>query len=35
MNEIEKENVKVYNHNIGMLNSLLFGAQDYAVIGKK
>jgi O-antigen chain-terminating methyltransferase len=30
-----RENVEVYNHNVDMLNSILFGAQDYAVIGKK
>jgi O-antigen chain-terminating methyltransferase len=31
----ERKNVEIYNHNIDMLNSILFGAQDYAVIGKK
>jgi len=35
MNETEKKNVDVYNHNVDMLNTVLFGAQDYAVIGKK
>jgi O-antigen chain-terminating methyltransferase len=33
--ETAQKNVAVYNHNIEMLNSVLFGAQDYAVIGKK
>jgi len=27
--------VEVYNHNIDMLNAILYGAQDYAAIGKK
>jgi O-antigen chain-terminating methyltransferase len=31
----ERVNVDIYNNNIDMLNSVLFGAQDYAVIGKK
>jgi SAM-dependent methyltransferase len=35
MNAIERKTFDVYNYNIEMLNSLLFGAQDYAVIGKK
>jgi SAM-dependent methyltransferase len=35
LDESERKNVDVYNHNIDMLNSILFGAQDYAVIGKK
>jgi len=35
MHETERKNVDVYNHNIEMLNSILFGAQDYAVVGKK
>jgi len=35
MNETEKKNVNVYNHNVEMLNTVLFGAQDYAVVGKK
>jgi O-antigen chain-terminating methyltransferase len=35
MNETERKNVDDYNHNIEMLNTILFGAQDYAVIGKK
>jgi O-antigen chain-terminating methyltransferase len=26
---------EVYNHNMELLNNILFGAQDYAVIGKK
>jgi O-antigen chain-terminating methyltransferase len=35
MNEIERKNVDLYNYNVEMLNTVLFGAQDYAVIGKK
>ncbi len=35
MNGSEKKNIEVYNHNVEMLNTVLFGAQDYAVIGKK
>jgi O-antigen chain-terminating methyltransferase len=30
-----RKNAEVYNHNIEMLNSILFGPQDYAVIAKK
>ena len=26
---------ELYNHNIELLNGILYGAQDYAVIGKK
>lgn len=35
MNNNEKKNVDVYNNNVEILNMILFGAQDYAVIGKK
>jgi SAM-dependent methyltransferase len=35
MNEAERKNIDMYNHNVEMLNAVLFGAQDYAVIGKK
>jgi O-antigen chain-terminating methyltransferase len=35
LDESERKNVDVYNHNVDLLNSILFGAQDYAVIGKK
>jgi SAM-dependent methyltransferase len=35
MNETESKNVDVYNHNVEKLNTVLFGAQDYAVVGKK
>ena len=35
MNATESKIVDVYNHNIDMLNAVLFGAQDYAVVGKK
>ena len=37
-NDIEewvKPHLETYNHNIEKLNNILFGAQDYAVIGKK
>lgn len=33
--EKEKRVVDTYNHNISILNDILFGSQDYAVIGKK
>ena len=35
LSENEKENLHNYNQNINLLNSVLFGAQDYSVIGKK
>lgn len=35
LDEPEMKNVEIYNHNIELLNMVLFGAQDYAVIGKK
>jgi SAM-dependent methyltransferase len=35
LNETERKNVEVYNHNVKVLNSVLFGAQDYAIVGKK
>ncbi len=35
LNETARKNIGVYNHNIEILNTILFGAQDYAVIGKK
>jgi O-antigen chain-terminating methyltransferase len=35
LDEPARRNVEVYNHNIDVLNTVLFGAQDYAVIGKK
>jgi O-antigen chain-terminating methyltransferase len=31
----QKEQLAIYNHNVRILNSRIFGAQDYAVIGKK
>ena len=34
-NDQEKVNSGVYNQNINMLNGILFGAQDYSVVGKK
>jgi O-antigen chain-terminating methyltransferase len=30
-----RHSTEVYNHNIDLLNNLLYGAQDYVVIGKK
>jgi len=35
MNETESKNYDVYNHNVELLNTVLFGTQDYAVVGKK
>lgn len=35
MGETGRKNIDVYNHNVEILNSILFGEQDYAVIGKK
>jgi hypothetical protein len=35
MNEMERKNFDVYNLNIEKLNNVLFGSQDYAVVGKK
>jgi 2-polyprenyl-3-methyl-5-hydroxy-6-metoxy-1,4-benzoquinol methylase len=35
MEEWAKSYLEVYNHNIDKLNNILYGAQDYAVIGKK
>jgi SAM-dependent methyltransferase len=35
MNTTERENNDVYNHNVEILNELLYGAQDYAIVGKK
>ncbi len=35
MNETVRKNLDKYNHNVEMLNTVLFGAQDYAVVGKK
>jgi 2-polyprenyl-3-methyl-5-hydroxy-6-metoxy-1,4-benzoquinol methylase len=33
--ERDRHSMEVYNHNIDMLNNILYGAQDYMVIGKK
>ncbi len=33
--DTERNQIKVYNRNIDMLNTILYGAQDYAMIGKK
>jgi len=30
-----KRNVEIYNQNIDILNNILFGPQDYAIMGKK
>ena len=35
MNANERKNVDVYNNNVEMLNTVLFGPQDYAVVGRK
>ncbi len=35
LKESTEKNIALYNHNIDILNSFLFGAQDYAVIAKK
>jgi 2-polyprenyl-3-methyl-5-hydroxy-6-metoxy-1,4-benzoquinol methylase len=35
MEEWAKKYLDTYNHNIEKLNDILYGAQDYAVIGKK
>lgn len=34
-NDREKQDKEIYNHNIDMLNNILYGPQDYAAIGKK
>ena len=31
----KRENIVCYNRNIDILNSVLFGPQDYTIIGKK
>jgi O-antigen chain-terminating methyltransferase len=33
--EGSRVSIEIYNQNIGMLNNILFGPQDYAMIGKK
>ena len=33
--ETSLREIEIYNHNVDLLNNLLFGAQDYAVVGKK
>ncbi len=35
MNDTEQKIIGVYNQNIEILNSMLFGAQDYAIVAKK
>lgn len=32
---VERHQIEIYNRNIEMLNATLYGAQDYAMIGKK
>jgi 2-polyprenyl-3-methyl-5-hydroxy-6-metoxy-1,4-benzoquinol methylase len=34
-NEKDKRLIEIYNHNMDIINNVLFGAQDYAVIGRK
>lgn len=33
--DVERHQTEIYNRNIEMLNATLYGAQDYAMIGKK
>jgi hypothetical protein len=35
VDESSRKNIEIYNDNVDRLNAILFGAQDYAVIGKK
>jgi O-antigen chain-terminating methyltransferase len=35
VNDYERYQLEIYNRNIEMLNATLYGAQDYAIIGKK
>jgi 2-polyprenyl-3-methyl-5-hydroxy-6-metoxy-1,4-benzoquinol methylase len=35
MGEVERQRAEIYNRNIDLLNGILYGARDYAVIGKK
>ena len=35
MKENTRKSVDVYNHNVELLNTVLFGAQDYAIVGIK
>jgi O-antigen chain-terminating methyltransferase len=35
VDESSRKNIETYNDNVDRLNAILFGAQDYAVIGKK
>lgn len=35
ISEIDKYQTQIYNQNIEKLNNILYGAQDYAIIGKK
>ncbi len=35
MGEVERQQTEVYNWNVDLLNGTLYGAQDYAMMGKK
>lgn len=35
MSEVEQLQTEIYNRNIGLLNETIYGAQDYAVVGRK
>ncbi len=35
LSDRERRMAEIYNRNIDMLNGLLFGAEDYAVIARK
>lgn len=35
LSEMEQHRIEVYNKNIEMLNAILYGAQDYVLVGKK
>ena len=35
MDNKEQDQIEVYNRNVEMLNGILYGAQDYSVVGKK
>lgn len=35
ISEMERHRIEIYNGNIQMLNGVLYGAQDYVIVGKK
>ncbi len=35
MGEADRQHAEIYNRNIDLLNGTLYGAQDYAIVGKK